>query len=343
MGSVDPSSLGKVADTRAQSSIADATSAIDATGADLDKARDAVVKGVKLKNTVADGFAAAKNVKDQGLKTAYDQARTAVVKNAQAGSFKVTPFGVALKGLNAVGVAASLYQLPGKVLTTVQDVRTALRTGDGQAWNKVASDVAATGKATFNIVRGSLELGRDITRARATYKAASAAFKAVVPNATRAVAGAAARSAMVQALEGATSKTAKTAVVGRVMTTAKDGSTLAESAGLTNRVAAKAALDSGGKAAAEAALEAGAKSAAGPIARAAGRFAPGVNIAIAAFDTANAAATLNDKTASSGKKITACITAVGSICAATNIPVLSQIGAGVSVVSSLVGGFFFSK
>ena len=70
------------------------------------------------------------------------------------------------------------------------------------------------------------------------------------------------------------------------------------------------------------------------------RFAPGVNIAMAAIDTGIAVATLADPKASTGSKVTSCITAAGSIVAATNIPVVSQIGAGVSIVSSFVGGFF---
>ncbi len=67
---------------------------------------------------------------------------------------------------------------------------------------------------------------------------------------------------------------------------------------------------------------------------------PGVNVAIAAADTAAAYATITDPTASPGKKITSGITAVGSVVAATNIPVVSQVGAAVSTVSSFLGSFF---
>jgi hypothetical protein len=65
-----------------------------------------------------------------------------------------------------------------------------------------------------------------------------------------------------------------------------------------------------------------------------------VNIAMAAIDTGVAVATLADPQASTGRKISSVITAAGSIAAATNIPVVSQIGAGVSAVSSFVGAFF---
>ncbi|MFP2906174.1 hypothetical protein ACLESD_14135 [Pyxidicoccus sp. 3LFB2] len=86
-------------------------------------------------------------------------------------------------------------------------------------------------------------------------------------------------------------------------------------------------------------IEAGAKSAAGTLAKTAGRFAPGANVAIAVADTAKAISTLNSD-ANAGKKITAGITALGSIAAATNIPVVSQAGAAVSAVSDFVGSFF---
>jgi len=72
-------------------------------------------------------------------------------------------------------------------------------------------------------------------------------------------------------------------------------------------------------------------------ARAGGRFVPGVNVAIAAADTAAFVSTMRDKKASVGKKVTAGITAAGSVLAATNIPIVSQVGGAVSTVSSIVG------
>ncbi|QSQ26898.1 hypothetical protein JY651_19140 [Pyxidicoccus parkwayensis] len=67
-----------------------------------------------------------------------------------------------------------------------------------------------------------------------------------------------------------------------------------------------------------------------------GRFAPGLNGAIAAADVATAAATLKSN-ASGWKKGTAVVTAAGSVLAATNVPGLSQAGAVVSTLSSLAG------
>jgi hypothetical protein len=87
---------------------------------------------------------------------------------------------------------------------------------------------------------------------------------------------------------------------------------------------------------AEAALKVGAKGA-GTAARLAGRFAPGLNIAMAGVDTAIAARTLSDPNASVASKVTSSITAAGSIAAATNIPIVSQVGAGISAVSSIAG------
>ncbi|HEX5751453.1 MAG TPA: hypothetical protein VFZ09_34845 [Archangium sp.] len=87
---------------------------------------------------------------------------------------------------------------------------------------------------------------------------------------------------------------------------------------------------------AEAAAKLGAKGAS-TAAKAAGRFAPGVNIGIAALDTALAAKTIADPNASIASKVTSGITAAGSIVAATNIPIVSQVGAAVSTASSVAG------
>lgn len=87
---------------------------------------------------------------------------------------------------------------------------------------------------------------------------------------------------------------------------------------------------------AEAGLSAGAKGV-GTAAKIAGRFAPGLNIAMAGVDTAIAARTLSDPKSSVASKVTSSITAAGSIAAATNIPIVSQVGAGVSALSSITG------
>lgn len=75
-------------------------------------------------------------------------------------------------------------------------------------------------------------------------------------------------------------------------------------------------------------------------ARAGGRLVPGLNWVIAAADVASAVGTVTDNEASPVKKTTAVVTAVGSVMAATNLPLISQIGAGVSGVSGFVGALF---
>lgn len=102
------------------------------------------------------------------------------------------------------------------------------------------------------------------------------------------------------------------------------------------RVAGSAAARVAGKVASSAVARAGAK----VLGKAAGRFVPGANIAMAAVDTASFVNTLRDPKASVGAKITSGVTALGSIAAATNIPIVSQVGAGISTVSSIIGSFF---
>ena len=95
----------------------------------------------------------------------------------------------------------------------------------------------------------------------------------------------------------------------------------------------------------EAALRAGTRAGASTVGRAAARFVPGVNVAMAAVDTGLAArdtyrAVQNPTPSNIGRAAFSGVTALGSIAAATNVPVVSQIGAGVSVVSSFIGSLF---
>ncbi len=100
---------------------------------------------------------------------------------------------------------------------------------------------------------------------------------------------------------------------------------------------ADVALDAGRGAAAVAKGAGLAAKGAGTLAKLAGRFAPGVNIALAGLDVATAAATWADPKASIASKVTSGITALGSIASATNIPIVSQVGAAVSVASTVAG------
>lgn len=97
------------------------------------------------------------------------------------------------------------------------------------------------------------------------------------------------------------------------------------------KAVAKATAVVGGKVAAKTAAKTGAAVAG----KAAGRFVPGANVAIAAYDVYKAAKTLSDPKASGWKKGTAVATAAFSVVAATNIPVVSQVAAGLSVATDL--------
>lgn len=68
--------------------------------------------------------------------------------------------------------------------------------------------------------------------------------------------------------------------------------------------------------------------------KAGARFVPGANIGMAVYDVRRAWTTLRDPNASTYKKTMATATAAFSTVAATNIPVVSQIGAGLSALSS---------
>ncbi len=100
---------------------------------------------------------------------------------------------------------------------------------------------------------------------------------------------------------------------------------------------ADVALDAGRGAAAVAKGAGLAAKGAGTLAKLAGRFAPGVNIALAGLDVATAAATWADPKSSIAAKVTSGITALGSIASATNIPIVSQVGAAVAVASTVAG------
>lgn len=96
------------------------------------------------------------------------------------------------------------------------------------------------------------------------------------------------------------------------------------------------ATKTAGGAAAKVAAKTGAKTAA----KSAGRFVPGMNVAIAAVDTGIAATDIkkaidNPSTKNVTKAVLGSITAVGSIAAASNVPVVSQVGAGVAIVSDV--------
>jgi hypothetical protein len=307
----------------------------------VDTGKKAVMAGLSVKKAVTDGFEAAKNVGTQGLRGAYN---TGVAKAAEAASNptgKLNLLGKLKIAGGAIGAVTGLATLPGKVGTAIKDIRQAVRSGSMSDIATAAQSGIAAAKGAVSTAKSALTTAVTVNKLTSTYKAASTAFQAAVPGASKAVTSAAARAAMSSTFEGLTKGAVKGAATEAALAAAKKGGTIASAVtGSAGRAAAKAALKEGGKAAGEAALKAGAKAAAGGLGKAAARFAPGLNIAIAALDTANAVATVMDPKASTGKKVTSVITAIGSIAAATNIPIVSQVGAAVSAVSGFIGSFF---
>ncbi|WP_164007812.1 hypothetical protein [Pyxidicoccus trucidator] len=223
----------------------------------------------------------------------------------------------ASRGAGVVGTLASAAQLPGAAYTAFRDTRDFFRNPSGATANKAFGSVAGAASTALNVVKGGLETAGNISNLRAATNAARTAFTQAAPDAARAVANRVATTAAREAVEGGSRQVVR-AVAARA---AGEG---LEAAGRLGANAARTALHGGGTA----------------VARAAGRFAPGLNVAIAVADTAVAVSTIADPNASTGKKVTAGITALGSIAAATNIPVVSQVGAAVSTVSSFIGSFF---
>lgn len=229
------------------------------------------------------------------------------------------------KSIPGLGVATGLATLPGSVAAARQEAR------DGNTAGAIANGTNAAATA-LNVASTGLETAAD----QVSKRAAREAFRQAAPNASKAVVNAAAKEATQQAVKGATTQAAKHAVLDAATRAATNGSTVKAATGTASRAAARNVLRQGSKGAAKASAKAAAKG----VGKAAGRFVPGMNIAIAGLDTAQAAATLADPKASTGKKVTSVITAAGSIVGATNIPVVSQIGSGVSMVSDFIGSFF---
>jgi hypothetical protein len=252
------------------------------------------------------------------------------------------------QGSKALGLVDNARRLPGQISTAVQDARQGFRQGaTAEERDKAIGSVATATKTTLNTAKSAVELGRDATKVGSTYRQASKGFKSAIDDAGLKATKGAQRTAAWSATKAALTEGARTTDIknatreavnklgGGTRQGVKDVITSGTKTATTK--AANRALTQGATRAAEKAV---ATTAAKTAAKAAGRFVPGANIAIAAADAANAYATLKDKNASTTKKVTSVITAVGSAAAATNIPVVSQVGAAVSTVSSFVGGLF---
>lgn len=244
------------------------------------------------------------------------------------------------RGIGSVaGLAGAAVALPSGISSAISSIEKAFKTGERSDIAQAGADTTGAASTAARLAKHSLETANLGSKAIINHSTAKA-FKQAAPGASKAVVKAAARQATEEVLKESGEKLAKRAATAAATTAAKSGGTLAKGAGAVGRTAAKKILQEGGEAAAKAATKAVAKGALKTGAKAAGRFVPGLNIAIAGLDTATAVATLADPKAGTGKKVTSVITAAGSIVAATNIPVVSQVGAAVSTVSSFIGSFF---
>ncbi len=252
--------------------------------------------------------------------------------------------GSGARGVGSVtGLVGAALSLPGGISEAAAAIQRACQSGEWSDITQASASTTSAGSTGSRLIKHSLEstaLGSKFVAGRLARRAGTQAFRQAAPGASKAVIAAAAKQAGIEALKESTTRVARKGVTAAAQAAAKGTGTLARGAGVAGRAAAKQVLREGGEAAAKAAGKAVAKGALKAGGKAVGRFVPGLNVAIAGFDTATAAATLADPKASTGKKVTSVITAAGSIVAATNIPIVSQVGAAVSTVSSFIGSFF---
>lgn len=302
---------------------------------------DGVRTGQKVAQAAKDLKTARTDLRSKGVRQTTLDAweRAGVDARSPTGNLRL---GGKLKlGAGGFDLVRGVTRLPGQVGTASSSVRQAVRTGSRQDVANAVSSVSTAGSTAAGVVSDGLSSAQTANKLWSSYRYGRDAFVAAAPLASPSLARAAGRAAASQTFQGATHAAAVSATRSAVKSAATSGSaSVARAVGTATRPAANAVLRTAGKEAAEAALKGGARAAAGTLGKAAGRFVPGMNIAIATFDTANAAATWADPKASMGKKLGNSVTALGSIAAATNIPVVSQVGAGVSAVSSFVTSFF---
>lgn len=217
-----------------------------------------------------------------------------------------------------MGAGAGLLQAPGQL-------------GSLFGKDKSLADRTQAGSGLLNTASMGLQ-GAD--KANRTQAAASA-LRGVAPDAAKGVVGKGASAAATASLAKGGGKGSQ-AVMAALTGAAGDVGGIGKAMGTTGRAAGRGLAKGGSKAAAAAATKAGA----GLLGKSAARFVPGMNVAMAGLDSATFLANMADSKASVGKKATSGITALGSIAAATNIPIVSQVGAGVSILGSLAGGFF---
>lgn len=261
---------------------------------------------------------------------------------------KVVKFGgTVLAGMKALGTKAgflgSLVSIPDDAKKASDLVAQAGQTGDAGDINRAVGGVSYATSTAAKGAKAGLEtatLIRDskFAQHRRASAAATQAFKGAVPKASRRVAAAAGRQAALTAATQAKPNKVATAATKAAQAAGKGN--LARATGSASNTAAKTLLRQGGGAAGKAAAQSLTKSAALRTAgKIGGRFIPGVNIGIAALDSAAFASTLADPKSSWAKKGIRGLTAACSIAAATNIPIVSQVAGVASAASSIVDGF----
>ncbi len=229
--------------------------------------------------------------------------------------------GILRRGGTALSGAAGLAMLPGQAHTAFKDLRAAVRSGTKKDWGKAGDSSLTLGRTTLMTAKQGLETADRIHTYRSTSRAVRMGFLSGAPGA-----------------DGLAKKLGRDAGRAAVKGPLERGALWRR----TNQRLLKAGetgLHAAQKGAVNAGLEAAERAASSPAAKVLGRFAPGVNVAMAAHDTYRAVQDLRDPKKSVGKKITSGVTALGSIASATNIPVVSQVGAAVSTASWLVGSF----
>jgi hypothetical protein len=244
--------------------------------------------------------------------------------------------------ISAYGAVHSAARLPGQALTAGRDVRDALRNPTRENVARATNSTITAARGAVSTVSGGLQTARDVHRGVSAYRAASRAIRTAAPNMSPAVRRAATFAATRSAFSGTAPRGVEQATRSAMdRAIRRSGGTVASQVlNGTSRTAARQVLGRTATAAGRAAAPAVARAAAGPAARAAGRFVPGANVAIAALDTARFVSDMRNPNASTGTRIASGVTALGSIAAATNIPVVSQVGAGVAAVGGVIRGLF---
>ena len=217
-----------------------------------------------------------------------------------------------------------LLGIPSSALRAAHDVNRAVSTGNSSDIANAAESVGGAATTAAQAATDGAAAASKAVQYSASKKAAAAAIRAADPSVTKAAASAASK-AIAETVAEKAAAGASSRVISR-----------AASAAGSEVVSNPAVMRAAGAAAAKTAGNATVKT----LGRAAARFAPGVNVAIATYDTAVMAKDLADPNASMTRKIASVVTAAGSGAAATNIPVVSQVGAGVALVSGMVREFF---